>query len=179
MTTNILDLSLVAAVAENGVIGRGNALPWWLPHDLRRFREITTKKKVVIVGSSTFDSIVTRNGDILAGRHHIVLTKNRSLLPIGSVEAAASIDEAFAAVIRHGGIACVIGGKRVYELFLPFVQTIHLTTVHAPIEGDTYFPELRKASWRRNKVISKHWHPGDDFPTSFEELERITEPWQD
>ena len=134
-------ISLLVARAQNGVIGRDNALPWRLPADLRRFKRLTMGKPM-LMGRRTFESI----GRALPGRVNLVLTRDPAWQAPGAV-AVHSLDEAF----QHAGSAAElvgIGGAELFRLVLPFAEHVYLTDVHAVIAGDTRFPELAPGEWR-------------------------------
>ena len=147
-----MSLSIVVAVAENGVIGSANALPWRLPDDLRRFKELTWGRPIVM-GRKTYDSI----GRPLPGRANIVVSRQAGLSIPGCV-VVGSIDEALAAAGDAPEVA-LIGGAQLYRAALPSVSTIHLTRVHADVPGDTFFPELDPMQWRETVAGA---HPADD-----------------
>jgi dihydrofolate reductase len=136
-------VSLVAAVAENGVIGRAGALPWSLPADLRRFRELTTGHHVVM-GRKTHASI----GRALPDRANLVLTRRPELVAAGC-RAVPDLDAALR-IARDAGEseAFVIGGAALYALALPLATRIYLTRVAARVDGDVHFPELDAARWQ-------------------------------
>ncbi len=157
-------ISLVVAVAENGVIGSRGRLPWHLPADLRHFRKLTMGKPVVM-GRKTFESI----GRPLPGRRNIVITRQPDWCPAG-VSVAHSFEEA----VRLAGPVpevMVIGGAQVYAEALPQAQRIHLTRVHARPAGDTRFPDIDDGQWE--ETASRH-HPaeGDRPACTFVTLER-------
>jgi dihydrofolate reductase len=164
-------LAIVAAVADNGVIGRDNRLIWRLKTDLRRFRDLTWGKPM-IMGRKTFESI----GKPLPGRRTIVLTRDRGFAEAG-VEAVHSWDEA---VARAGALACetgaeeiaVIGGAEIYALALPHTRRLYLTLVHATPQGDAVFPPYDRAAFRelRRSEVSKG--PDDEHRFTFVDLER-------
>lgn len=136
-------LALVAAVADNGVIGLGNALPWHLSADLKRFKTLTMAKPI-LMGRRTYESI----GRPLPGRTSIVLTRNTDWRTKG-VSVVHSLDDALA--IAHAGAAdeiMVIGGATLYERCLPTAERIYLTQIHRHFEGDTFFPSLGRGVWR-------------------------------
>lgn len=141
-------VSIIAAVARNGVIGRGNALPWRIPEDMKRFRKITMGKPM-IMGRRTHESI----GRVLPGRRNIVLTRRGDGVLEGC-ERAGSFEEAMAMAFDAPGgepvpEVMVIGGEQCYRLALPSVQRIYLTSIDAEIEGDTRFPEWDSlAEWK-------------------------------
>jgi dihydrofolate reductase len=127
-------VSLIVAVSENGAIGRGGGLPWRLPADLRRFKQLTMGH-TIIMGRRTWDSI----GRPLPGRRSIVLSRDPGLRLEGA-EVAGSIEEALGRCTGEDQVF-VIGGREAFEAALPRAQRIHLTRVHAEVEGDVHFPE--------------------------------------
>ena len=159
-------LALIAAVARNGVIGRGGGLPWRIPADLRYFKA-TTMGKPMIMGRRTFDSI----GKALPGRTNIVVTRSGNFTA-DDVEVAADFDQALAIAAATGTEeAMVIGGGEIYAVALPRADRLYLTQVHIDAEGDVYFPELDRAQWRE---VSRNDHAaeGDTPAFSFVTLER-------
>ncbi len=130
-----ITISLIAAMAENRVIGLGNAIPWHLPADMKRFRAITMGHPV-IMGRKTFESI----GRPLAGRKTIILTRNRDYGAVGCL-IAGSLREALAECAGADEVF-ICGGGEVYREALPLASRIYLTVIHGEIEGDTLFPEI-------------------------------------
>lgn len=162
-------LTLIVAVAENGVIGREGGLPWKLSEDLKRFKQRTLGRPVVM-GRKTWESI----GRPLPGRHNIVITRRADYrIPHSEVTVVGDLD----AAIRAAGAVeeiMIIGGAEIYALSLPRASCIELTRVHAQIEGDTHFPVLPADVWRE---VASTSHPADErnaHPTSFVTLERRT-----
>jgi len=158
-------IALVVAVADNGVIGRGGALPWHLPDDLKFFKEVTLGKPV-LMGRRTFESI----GRPLPGRRNLVLT-HRALKGAAGVERVASLEDALARVADAPEL-CVIGGAALYAEALPLAQRLYLTRVHCFIPGDVYFPPWVASDWRE---IARREHPADAhhvYAMSFLTLER-------
>jgi dihydrofolate reductase len=146
-----MTLAIIAAVAENGVIGRDNDLPWdHLKKDLHRFKALTSGHTVVM-GRKTFESI----GRPLPNRRNIVVT--RSVLDVPDVTVAPSLPEALA-LCDEAASVFVIGGQRMYEAALPMAQVFHLTRVMAPVEGDVFFPEWDPSDWR---VVARETHAAD------------------
>jgi len=134
-------LSIIAAVARNGVIGRDGTLPWHLPADLQRFRSLTMGHHI-IMGRKTYESI----GRPLPGRTSIIVSRNLQFAAAGchSVRSLAQALE-----LAHGdGEPFVIGGAALYRDALPLAQRLYLTEVAAEIAGDTYFPALERSHWR-------------------------------
>jgi len=145
-------VALVVAMAENGVIGNANRLPWHLPADLRHFKSVTMGKPM-LMGRKTFQSI----GKALPGRRSLVLTRDRSFSAEG-IELVHTVDEA----LRVAGDAdelMVIGGADVYRSVLPLAGRIYLTRVHAAVAGDTRFPAIDWNSWR---CVSRSKHTADE-----------------
>jgi len=164
-------LILVVAVADNGVIGRDNRLLWRLKTDLRRFRELTWGKPM-IMGRKTFESI----GKPLPGRETIVLTRDPAFQAEG-IRVALSWPEAVATgqslAKRMGADAvAVAGGAEVYALALPEVGRIHLTEVHAAPEGDAVFPDFNRSAFRETARRDHPAGPDDEHPFTFVDLER-------
>ncbi|MEC9256584.1 MAG: dihydrofolate reductase [Pseudomonadota bacterium] len=138
---------MIVAVAENGVIGRNNALPWYLPNDLKYFKQ-TTMGKPVIMGRKTYESI----GKPLPGRTNIVITRQADYQPEGvkvvnSVEAARELAESVCQIDGQEE-AMIRGGAEIYTLALPHTDRLYLTEVHADVEGDAFFPEYDKSLWQ-------------------------------
>lgn len=136
-----MDVILVVAAAENGVIGQGGQLPWHLPDDLRRFKRLTMGR-AMLMGRKTFDSI----GRPLPGRQNIVLTRQPGWRAEG-VTVTRDLTEAVAAA----GVAealMVIGGGEIYRLAMPIATQIELTRVHASPIGDAWFHGPDPAAWR-------------------------------
>jgi dihydrofolate reductase len=142
------DLSLVAALARNRVIGKEGRLPWRLPGDLRRFRQLTTGH-AVIMGRKTYDSILESLGRPLPGRDNIVLTRSAGFRCEGCMPVL-SVDEALrqADRIRPGAEVFVIGGAEIYRLTLPHATRLYMTELDDDVEGDTYFPQYDASQWR-------------------------------
>jgi dihydrofolate reductase len=137
-------ITLVVAVARNGIIGKDGGLPWRIPGELARFKALTTGHPV-IMGRKTYQSI----GKPLPGRTNIVVSRNRALAFDGA-EVVTSLDDALAlaAFGRGGDDAMVIGGAEIYALTLPDATRLVLTEVAAEIDGDTYFPDFDRREWR-------------------------------
>ena len=162
-------VTMVVAASTNNVIGNRGMLPWRLPDDLRRFRQLTMGKPVVM-GRKTYDSI----GRPLPGRRNIVVSSNRALT-IDGCDVVCSTDEALTLGVQGGtGEVMIIGGQSIYREFLPRADRIHLTRVHSWIGGDAFFPELNPDEWQ---CTWSEPHPATaDRPLAFtfETLERRT-----
>ena len=147
-------ISLIVAASENNVIGAQGDLPWRLSADLRRFKEITMGKPIVM-GRKTYESI----GRPLPGRRNIVLTRQSGYeaegcdvvdSPEAAIEAAGDADEIM-----------IIGCSHIYRAFLPRADRIYMTRVHADVDGDTWFPELPESDWIQ-EVMGEHAADGDN-----------------
>lgn len=146
-------ISLIVAVSANGVIGRGGELPWHLSDDLKRFKQLTLGKPIVM-GRKTFESI----GRALPGRQNIVLTR-QSEFAADDCDVVSSIDAAIAASSDAGEIV-VIGGSEIYKLFLPLAERIYMTRVHIDVDGEVRFPELDDELWQETE---RENHDADDL----------------
>jgi dihydrofolate reductase len=152
------DAVAIVAMADNGVIGRGNGLPWHLPDDLKRFKALTMGH-ALLMGRRTYDSI----GRPLPGRRNLVMTRNAGWQAPGC-ETVTSLDEACA---RTGtGTLFVIGGAEVFALCWPIVGRMELTEVHADVEGDTVLRGFDLRDWREtarltHAVDARHAWPFD------------------
>jgi len=134
-------LSLIAAVAANGVIGNGNALPWRLPEDLKHFKALTLGHPVVM-GRKTFESI----GRPLPERRNLIVTRNAAYAAPGC-ETVASLHAALAAC-RDADEIFVIGGAQIYAEALPLAARLYLTEIQKEFPGDARFPEIDRREWR-------------------------------
>ncbi len=146
-------LSLIAALAANGIIGRDNSMPWHLPEDLKRFRALTMGHPI-IMGRKTWESL----GRPLPGRTSIVVSRQAGL-EIGGARVVPSLDAAveLAATVDGGEDAFVIGGAQLYALALPRVDRLLLTEIADAFDGDTRFPEFDRGNWQevaREEAVS-------------------------
>ena len=175
-----MKLSLVAAMARNRVIGKDNGLPWSLPDDLKRFRELTAGHPVIL-GRKTFESILAITGKPLPKRTSIVISRSRapesaaqwgdSVRWVGSLEAA--VEQARALVPSARPEAFVIGGAEIYNLALEQADRIYLTEIDADVEGDALFPEFETGQGFRLRESLPH--PADErhaVPFRFNTYER-------
>lgn len=148
-------IRLVAAVAENGVIGRDGGMPWRLSTDMKRFKA-TTMGKPVVMGRKTWESFPKRP---LPGRHNIVVTRDPTYAAEGA-SVAGSLDAALALARAEGAReACVIGGGEIYAAALPLADSLDVTHILAEIDGDTYFPAIDPAIW--SEASSEDFPAGD------------------
>lgn len=156
-------LAIIAAVAQNGVIGSENKLPWHIPEDLKKFKEITFGYPV-IMGRKTFESLPR----LLSGRDHYVITRNKdykSQNPVANksdkIFVFTSFDEALDK-IRPSGIekVFIIGGGEIYNQTIDFCDILYITEIKMEIKGDTFFPEINPERW---KETSREEFEGFDF----------------
>jgi dihydrofolate reductase len=155
------EIAVIAAVAANGVIGAGLALPWRIPGDLARFRRLTTGHAVVM-GRRTWQSL----GRPLPGRQNIVVSRDPALAAAGGL-VVASLDAALAAVTMPPPVF-VIGGAALFGEALARASTFHLTEVHVDADGDVRFPPWDRAGWRetsRDEVAAAGDAPAHAFVT--------------
>jgi dihydrofolate reductase len=162
---------LLAAIADNGVIGRGNALPWRLKSDMQHFRAVTMAKPVVM-GRKTYLSI----GKPLAGRTTIAVSRDAAFAAPGIV-VAPSIGAALAAargdaLRRNSDMIIVAGGAEIYAQAMPLAQTLVITEVHKSVDGDARFPPIDPAVWRETARAEQKLGLEDEAAFAFVTYER-------
>jgi dihydrofolate reductase len=159
-----MKVALIAAFAQNLVVGINNSLPWHLPEDLKYFKR-TTSGKAIIMGRKTYESI----GRPLPNRTNIVISRNPDFSAEGVV-IVASIEEA----IKHAesvnminGVdeVMIIGGAAIYQASLPMADRLYLTHVHASVEGDAYFPKVDFDQWK--EVAREDFNKDDSNPYDY------------
>lgn len=133
-------LHLIVAHARNGVIGKDNKLPWYLPEDLKNFKR-TTLGKPVIMGRKTWESL----GRPLPGRRNVVITRQKNYVAEGAT-VVASLEEALEAV-KDAPVAFIMGGAQIYQEAMPQVEVAHITYLNADFEGDAFFTPLSDDEW--------------------------------
>jgi dihydrofolate reductase len=164
-----MHVSIIVAVAENGVIGRDGELPWHLSEDLRRFKRLTMGHTMVM-GRRTWESI----GRPLPGRRTIVVSRQPEYhVDADDVAVAGNFDATVKAAAAAGeDEVFVVGGAELYREALPRADRLYITRVLARVEGDTYFPQFDKTQWQ---LISADHHTADNknqYPVNFECYER-------
>jgi dihydrofolate reductase len=162
---SIPPLHAVVAVAQNGVIGMGNALPWKLRSDLQRFKRITMGH-ALLMGRKTYESI----GKPLPGRQTIVLSRSH-LTAFDGVCVASSIDHALE-MVKQDSMAFVVGGAEIYRIAMPHISNLYLTRVLANVEGDAFMEPIDEAQF---SCVERSFVPKDEFnewPTEFLHLVR-------
>ena len=159
-------LSLIAALDRNFAIGRDGAMPWHLPDDLRRFKQLTLGKPV-LMGSKTARAI----GRVLPGRENLVLTRS-AIAPFDGQIVVHSIDDAIAHA--NGMELCVIGGGEVYELTLPRATNLHLTWIDTDADrADAFFPRFDPSQWRETFREAHAADARHEFGFTFVDYERL------
>lgn len=158
---------IIAAMAENRVIGLHNDIPWYIPEDFQHFKAVTMGKPC-IMGRKTYESILQKLGKPLPGRTSIVISRSgythEGAQSAGSLEDAIKMAKDIAQKDGQSEIM-VIGGAQIYELALPLADRLYLTRVHAKYEGDAFFPAFDENDWEDSA-----WEDRDSF--SFHTLER-------
>ena len=165
-----LTILIIAAVAENGVIGRGGKIPWNLSSDLCRFAELT-KGHTVIVGRKTYQSILKQIGHPLSDRQTIVMTRQQNFPVLNKDEIVTSWKEALEKA-RGDEKVFVIGGAEIYRLAIPYAKRMYLTKVHTQCSGDTFFPMYNMAEWQKISSESHTRNKENEHDYTFTILER-------
>lgn len=149
------NLSIIVAVAKNGVIGLNNTLPWHLPEDLKRFRALTTGHHI-IMGRKTYESL----GRLLPGRTTVIVTRNQDYQLEGALVAHSL--EAAIALCKNDNEAFLIGGAELYQAGVKLANKLYLTEIDLDIAGDAFFPEFDLSEWQE---ISREAHTSEqDLP---------------
>lgn len=157
-------ISLIAAVADNGVIGAGNRMPWHLKEDLRRFKTITLGHGVVM-GRKTWESL----GRPLPGRRNVVVTRQQLQAP--GCEVVHSLDEAIALFAPEEELF-VIGGAQLYAQALPLADRLYITHIGHPFAGDVHFPPWDREAFRLVESELRPAEPEFPWPYAFQTWER-------
>ncbi|HDP54948.1 MAG TPA: dihydrofolate reductase [Bacteroidetes bacterium] len=162
-----MNISIIVAIAENGVIGNNNQLIWHIPGDLKRFKALTMGHHIVM-GRKTWESI----GRPLPGRKSIIVSRNRSFRVEGA-EVVHSLNDAIKTASGDDEIF-IIGGGELYRQALPIANRLYLTKVHKCFEGDVSFPEINMADW--TEMYSEKGKPTetDGLEYTYFNLERKT-----
>jgi len=156
-----MTVTLVAAVARGGVIGRDGTVPWHVPEDMAFFRELTTGHPVVM-GRRTWDSLPERFRP-LPGRRNIVVTRNPAWRADGA-ERAGSLEEALG-LVDSDGLVFVIGGAEIYRAALPHADELVLTELDLDVPGDAFFPDWPRDAF--GEVSREERRAGDGTPFAF------------
>jgi len=159
-----MQIVLIAAIAENGVIGRAGGMPWRLKSDMRHFRGLTLGKPVVM-GRKTYLSLSIKP---LPGRTNVVVSRDKDFSLAGAIVAPsldAALDAARGDALRRGVDAImVIGGADIYAQAMPLAQRLEITRVHLKADGDAVFPPIDPTVWRQSAGTAHPAGPDDDAP---------------
>ena len=152
-----MNITLIAAMSDNRVIGKDNQLIWHFPEDLKHFKHLTSGHHV-IMGRKTFESV----GKPLPNRTNIIITRQTNYEAEGCL-IAHSIKEALA-MVKGDEQPFIVGGAEIYKQALDFANTIELTIIHGKYDGDSYFPEFDLSIWKlargeKKEADAKHIHP--------------------
>ena len=162
-----MNWTMIVAVADSGVIGKDNDLPWRLRDDLKFFKE-TTLGGALIMGRKNYESI----GRPLPGRLNIVLSRQVGL-KIPGVQVVTSLEQAHQLAVEDGKMPFVIGGAEIYQLALSAAKVIYRTRVLAHVSGDVFFPPLNEAEWDV-EILSEHAvDERNEHPFRIEKLTRL------
>lgn len=162
-------IALIAAMSENRVIGKDQRLPWHLSADLKRFRQLTLGKPI-LMGRKTHESI----GKPLPGRENLVLTTDAGYRAPGCTVVYSPAEAQAAA--RDAPELMVIGGAALYRKFLPKADRLYVTLIHRSFEGDTFFPEIDWQDWREVWRETVHDDAVSGLQYSFVDYERCSAP---
>ncbi|MCC6534814.1 MAG: dihydrofolate reductase [Burkholderiales bacterium] len=161
-------VSLIVAMSRSRVIGAGNRLPWHLPEDLKRFKQLTMGHAIVM-GRKTWDSIRR----LLPGRTTVIVTRNPRLQVPGALMAS-SLENALD-LCRDDSEVFIIGGEQIFRAALPLADRIYLTIVDIDVPGDTYMPAIDPTRWRRTGSESHPATTSSPLAWRFEIHDRIAE----
>lgn len=140
-------LSIIAAIAKNNELGKDNKLIWYLPEDLKRFKEITSGK-TIIMGRKTFESL----GRVLPNRKHIVLTQNKDYKYENDMVEIVSDVKELEKYINSEEESFVIGGASIYRMLMPYAKKMYITKIDEEFDADAFFPEINEKDW---KIVEK------------------------
>jgi len=146
-------ITLIAAVAENKVLGKDNAIIWHLPDDFKHFKALTSHH-YIIMGRKTFESFPKP----LPNRTHVIITRQSDYVVPEHCVVVHSLDEALELTKKEDEVF-VIGGGEIYTLALPKADKLELTQVHASFDGDAFFPEFSTSDWH---LVKEDYHPKDE-----------------
>lgn len=155
-----MQITMIAAVSNNNVIGKDGTIPWNIPSDMKWFRK-ATKGKTVIMGMNTFESLNMPAG--LPGRHNIVITSRKEPGCIDNLCFVQSFADALKQCPEDKGVY-IIGGSRLYAEGMEAANKMYITHVDAIIEGDTYFPFINPFMWKPVSLMDVPSDPNDEYP---------------
>lgn len=161
-------LIIIAAAAENNALGIDNDLPWHLPDDFKRFKQLTSGHKI-LMGRKTLESFPKA----LPNREHIVITRDKNYKPKFDCIVFNSLEEAVN-YTKQDEVGYIIGGGEIYKQAMDLATHIELTRIHAEFEADTFFPVIDLEKW---KMVKEEYHPKDDkhkFDFTYQTFERVS-----
>jgi dihydrofolate reductase len=162
-------ISIIVAVAKDNVIGKDNKLLWHISEDLKRFKRITTSKKM-IMGRKTFQSLP----GVLPNREHIIVTRDKDFKVYSNqVTIINDLNSLLAKYSKCEEEIFVIGGAEIYTQVLPYTQKLYLTKVDDAFEGDTYFPEINFAEFKTEYTSEQFTDEKNGLKYTFIDLKRI------
>ncbi|UTI40725.1 dihydrofolate reductase [Niallia sp. RD1] len=161
-----MKVSLIVAMDKNRVIGKDNDIPWRIPRDWEYVKKITSGHPIIL-GRKNFQSI----GKALSKRRNIVISRDRELVFDGC-EMAHSLDEVFKLCEKEEEIF-IFGGEEIYRIFLPYVEKMYITNIHAEFEGDTFFPNVDLSKWTQTSVTQGIRDEKNPYPYYFHIYERV------
>ncbi|MFH1590138.1 MAG: dihydrofolate reductase [archaeon] len=166
------DLVILAAVAENNVIGKDGKMLWHISEDLKRFKKLTMNE-AVIMGRNTYDSIISSLGRPLGKRFNVVLTSK----PIERFDVidCNSIDKVLDYCDGREK-AYIIGGEQIYNMFMPWAQRLEITEVHKAYDGDVFFPKIDPKFWKETK---REDHDGFSFVSYDRKIQWPGAKWEE
>jgi dihydrofolate reductase len=156
-----MNLAIIVAMADNRVIGKDNAIPWYIPEDFKHFKKITDGN-TLIMGQNTWYSIPEKVRPF-SNRYNIVISPELPETP--GIEIARSIPQAIEIAKAHNKEIFFIGGASIYEQTLPLANILHISFVKGKFEGDRYFPEIKSEEWNVT-------HEEDKGPFLYKKFER-------
>lgn len=159
-------IAMIAAMANNRVIGKDNQMPWHLPADLKHFKKVTLGKPV-IMGRKTYQSI----GKALPGRRNIVISRQSGALSTDA-DWVQSIEQALA-LVQQDAEVMIIGGAEIYRQVLPIADRLYITDIDLAVEGDAFFPDYQAAGrWHESAFEQHQPDPQNPHPYQFRILNR-------
>ena len=168
-----MKIAMIVAMDEDGYIGKGGGLPWRIPSDMARFRDLTIGDgfNSVVMGRKTWDSLPDSYRP-LPERVNIVMSRDTSWSGEGA-ETALYIGRAIELAFAEGSEALwVIGGAEIYSMFMDRVEEIHVTTVHTSGSGEVSFPDWERDEWEAN-IVPQEFGPNDEFTTTYTVWKRV------
>jgi len=163
----MVEIIIIAGIAQNKVIGNKGQLPWHISEDLKHFKDLTLGNPV-IMGRKTYEEIINKLGKPLPGRTNIVITSQH--IPGNGILVVHSVRDAIEEAKKYGEKIYIIGGRNIYEQTLELADKLEITEVYKDFEGDVLFPDVNEAQW---KEIKREDNNSGETKLSFVTYERI------